>query len=99
MSRQLEKKLEERQARERADALFAVYGGLSEAVGRAGGELHGLSFNFRAGDTLMVIKARFPSGRQVAFVGSEDMVGCLIKGVRLGRRDELQWRADQWGEK
>ena len=44
----------------------------------------------------MVVKAVLAGRAQVAFVGSDDLGGCLVKAVRLGNSDKLNWRADQY---
>jgi hypothetical protein len=96
MTRQLEAKAEERQARRDKAVLSAVCGGLHDAVGYAGGELVGLSVRIGFRDCLIVLKAEFPAGPQVAFVGSESLDGALIKGVREARGGTLSWRPDQY---
>jgi hypothetical protein len=87
---------EERQAKRNKAIAQAVEFGLLEGVGRAGGELTGLAVKYGGGDCLVVVKAVFPSGPQVAFVGAEDLGGCLIKAAREASRDKLRWRADRY---
>lgn len=96
MSRQLEQKMEERARREREQALLAIYGGLSDAVERAGGALSGFSAKMSDWDCLLVLRAEFPGGKMVAFVGAADLPNALIKAVREGKRDELRWKPDKW---
>jgi hypothetical protein len=45
---------------------------------------------------LVTIKATFPGGPQVAFVGAEDVAGALRKGMREAARDSLNWKEDKW---
>jgi hypothetical protein len=76
--------------------LKAVDGGLDAAVSRAGGELTGYSVKFGYEDCLMVLKAVFPAGPMVAFVGAGDASGCYLKATREAGSDSLQWRQDKW---
>lgn len=99
MSRQLEAELERQSRKRHEQTVQAVYGGLSDAVARAGGVLHGLTFKIRPGDCLLVIKADLPGGAMVAFVGADDVAGCFRKGQRDGQRDELTWRPDKWANR
>lgn len=96
MSRQLEKKLEDRARREKDAAVFALYGGLEAAVGRSGGTLYGFSVKLQEGDCLMTLRAMFPAGRQVAFVGARDLVALFTKATREAGSDALRWREDNF---
>lgn len=97
MTRQLEAAREVKQAKLDKQVLFAIEGGLSEAVSRAGGELTGLGVNLRGGDCLLVIKAVLAGKRQIAFVGAADLPNALVKAMREGNADKLAWRADKYG--
>jgi hypothetical protein len=99
MSRQLEAAAEVREEKRRSRILWAVEGGLSEAVGRAGGQYRGFASRESGVECLLVIKAEFPAGPQVAFVGSADLGSALIKAVHDGERDLLRWRADEYASK
>lgn len=99
MTRQLEAARESRQARLDKLTLQACNGGLESAVARAGGVLQGLSIRVDEYEVLVTIKADFPAGPQVAFVGAEDVAGALRKGMREADRDTLQWREDKWKQK
>ncbi len=96
MSRQLEQRMEDRNSNERKKLLLAVYGGLDSAVSQAGGNLTGLTIKFSGVDCLLVVKARFPAGPVVAFVGADDLAGCFIKATREAGSDALRWRADKY---
>lgn len=99
MSRQIEQHLEERAKRERDAVLAGIYGGLEAAVEYAGGVLCGLSVSFRGGDTLLVLRADFPAGRMVAFVGSADLAGVFAKAPREARAGRLRWKTDKWDQR
>lgn len=96
MSRQLEQEWEERSKREREYLLMSVSGGLIMAVERAGGQLLGLSLKISEYDCLMTLRAQFPGGRMIAFVGAGDMAECFSKGTREAKMDNLRWKADKY---
>lgn len=96
MNKDMERRFDERGRKERLQVLVAVYGGLSDAVARSGGELTGFTVKIDEYECLLVLKALFPGGPQVAFVGGSDLAACLIKGVVEGNRDMLRWRSDKW---
>ena len=96
MSRQLEQVLEDRNAGRRKEIIIAVEYGLVQAVERSGAILTGFTFKDRGSDCILVLKAVLAGRSQVAFVGSDDLGGCLVKAVRLGNSDKLNWQADQY---
>jgi hypothetical protein len=98
MTRQIEAAAESRQARLDKMTVKACNGGLESAVAHAGGLLSGLSIRIDEYEVLVTIKATFPGGPQVAFVGAEDVAGALRKGMREAARDSLNWKADQWAK-
>lgn len=73
-------------------------GGLLDDVERAGGELLGMSVRWRGYDCLVTLRARFPAGSMVAFVGGETLGGCLVKAAREARGDALKWRVDRYAK-
>ena len=75
----------------------ATSGGLEAAVERAGGQLTGVSIKLNSYDVLVTLRARFPGGRMVGFVGSTDLGTALIKAMKKAGRDEVKWRKDKWG--
>jgi len=97
MTRQLEAKIEQRALRQKERALLSVYGGLEDGVSRAGGALLGFTVSYRGGDVLMVLKADFPAGRMIAFVGAEDLPEVLSKAAKEAASDALRWKEDKWG--
>lgn len=97
MSRQLDKVIEDRNIRRHESIVKAVEFALEGGVAHAGGELRGFSYKNNGGDGLLTLRAAFPAGKQVAFVGGEDLGSCLIKAVRAANGDALRWRADKWG--
>lgn len=96
MSRQLEQNTEDREARRHVAIARAVDGGLSRGVSRQGGELVGLTVKLGFHDCLIVLKADFPGGPMVSFVGSESLGGAFIKAVRTSNSAELTWREDRF---
>lgn len=86
----------ERMKKERSAVLLAVYGGLEESVSRAGGELLGLSVKFGTSDCLLTLRAQFPAGAMVGFVGGEGLADVLRRASKDAARDEVKWREDKW---
>lgn len=98
MSRQLEQGIEERAARRDKRVLSAIHGGLEAGVARAGGQLGGFSVKLSEYDCLLTLRAEFPGGAMVAFVGGADLPDVLIKGSRAARSDGLRWKKDKWAK-
>lgn len=96
MTRSNEVSVEEKSERRDLAVARAVQGGLDNAVGRAGGALLGFTAKLDGYDCLLVLKAEFPAGRMVAFVGSESLGGAFLKAVREGKSDRLRWRVDRF---
>ena len=96
MSRQLDAYAEQQREKRHTEILVAVEGGLEAAVARAGGEFTGFAAKVNALECLLVIKAVFPGGPQVAFCGADSLGSALIKAVREAGRDRLAWRPDQY---
>lgn len=97
MSRQLEAHMEERGRRRATAILAAVEYDLAAAVRHAGAVFYGFAARCEPGECLLVIKGDLAGKRQVAFVGAEDLGGALIKAVRLGKTDKLNWKVDRYG--
>lgn len=96
MSRQLEQIQEERQRRADVALVSAVEFGLSGAIAHTGGVLLGFSAKLQESDCLLVLRARFPGGPQVCFVGADSLANALRKSVREGLADNLRWREDRY---
>jgi hypothetical protein len=75
---------------------LALYGGLDDAVSHAGGDLTGFSVRISDLDCLMTVRAQFPGGHMIAFVGAEDLAAVLVKAAREARSDALRWRVDNF---
>lgn len=88
--------MDARMKREREATLLAVYGALVDGVERGGGELLRASFVFTEGDCLCVLKARFPAGVMIGFVGAEDFAQALRKATTESSRDGIHWKEDKW---
>jgi len=91
--------MEKRQQTTRRRLEQACYGGLEAAVERAGGELTGLAMRTNDGSVLLTLKARFPAGHVVGFVGSDSIAGCLLKAVVDAKRDAVRWKPDQYKQR
>lgn len=89
-------KYEAEAQRRRQRAGRCLDGGLENAISRAGGEFHGFSIKIGSVDYLMTLRATFPSGRCVAFVGGDSLLGVITKATNMGTNDALKWRADRY---
>lgn len=96
MSRQLEQKREEQITTRNNQVIKALEFGIVGALESQGIELVGFAFRYDAHNSLMTIKADFGNDRQVAFVGSESIIGCILKAQSDARNDRLVWRADKY---
>jgi hypothetical protein len=76
--------------------LLAVYGGLVAAVERGGGTLVGIGIRFGDEEVLLTLRADFPGGKMVAFVGAEHLPEGFVKATREAGRDQLRWREDKF---
>ena len=99
MSRQLEQVSEDRDRARMVRVMAACDGALMAAVEHSGGVLLGMSVKFEPYEALITLRAEFPGGRMVAFVGGDSLASCLLKVVREGRRDGLKWRPDRYAKK
>jgi len=97
MSRQLEQAVEDRSARRFKQVGRSLDGGLIEAVARGGGILRGFSARLGPHESLITLRAEFPGGAMVAFVGSSSIIEALLKADRDARTDKLRWRPDKYG--
>lgn len=70
--------------------------GLSGAVAYSGGELTGFSMKIGVSDYLLTIRALFPAGHMIGWVGGESMVEVLLKAVRMANVGEVRWHLDQY---
>jgi hypothetical protein len=90
--------LDKRAKLEKEAALLALYGGLEDGVTHAGGVLVGLSIKFNGFDCLLTLKAEFPAGMMVGFVGGDDLPHVIRKAAAEAVRDKVKWRQDKWRE-
>lgn len=98
MTRTLEA-VQEIRARKLHDAVVrAIEFELVGAVAHNGGELTGFSVRLGEWETLVTLRATFPAGKMICFVGSETLAHTLLKCVREAQTDKLVWRADKFAE-
>lgn len=98
MTRTTEVEVEEKERRRRMDIAQACLGGLDAAVDRMGGELTGISLKTSDWDVLATLRADFPGGRMVAFVGGSSIGEVLRKAMYEGRRDGLRWKPCKYSD-
>lgn len=96
MTRQLEAESENRAAKRDRVVLFACNGGLLDTIRREGGMLEGLSFKFGEYDCLLTLRAEFPAGRRVCFIGGDDLAYCIRKAYVAAQRGNLRWKQDKF---
>lgn len=91
-----EKRMQDRARKERDSVLTSIYGGLAEALERAGGVLTAINFKFDGAGCLIVIKAKFPKGDMVSFVWADDIPAGMVRAMKDAAGDSLRWREDRW---
>lgn len=97
MTRQLEARREERQAKLDREVLIAVEYGLEEGISQAGAVLRGISVRWGGLSCLLTVRADFEEKPHVCFVGGEDLGRCMVKVMREGPQGKLVWRPDKYG--
>lgn len=96
MTRSTEAAREKKQAAQALKLWRCASTGLFEAVERSGGELRGFSMKVGEWDCLLTLRADFPTGPCVGFVGGETIGGCLLKAEMQASRDAIGWRPDNF---
>lgn len=96
MTRATEVKIEKAQQAKAMRLWRCAESGLLEAVERCGGELRGFSVKLGEWDCLLTLRADFPSGPCVGFVGGETLGGCLLKAQGQASKDAIKWRPDNF---
>lgn len=92
-------KLQEAPASRRAVALEeCLDSGLAGAIAYAGAELTGFSMKCGTVDTLLTLRALFPAGHMIAWVGADGMGETLLKSVRLIKSGDARWHPDRYKE-
>jgi len=76
--------------------VYMVTGGFEHLVHEAGGVFLGFSLRSTMADSLLVIRAEFPAGRMVAFVGAGSGAHCLSRAHKDMRNGSLKWRLDRF---
>ncbi len=77
----------------------ALTGSLASAIERGGGLLCGMSVKINGYDCLVTLRAEFPGGAQVAFIGGETPAGCFLKAMREAKSETLRWKADRYANR
>lgn len=96
MSRQGDAKAEQRESAKQHTLVKALSFGIVDELEFSGIELLGFSFKYDAFNCLMTVKADIAGERQVAFVGSDTLINCILKTYSEARNGGLRWRADQY---
>lgn len=98
MTRQLEAKKEQRETARLNALAKALDYGLAGALEAQGIILIGFAIKYDAFNCLMTIRAEFGGVRNVAFVGSDNIINCILKAQSEARGDRLKWRVDKYHE-
>jgi hypothetical protein len=72
--------------------------GLSGTIAYQGGELTGFSMKIGNVDFLITLRAYFPAGHRISWVGAASMVECILKAERLAAEGGLSWAKDKYRE-
>jgi hypothetical protein len=99
MSRQLDIKREQRETAKRDALVRALDYSLQGNLESQGIELVGWAVKYDAFNCLMTIKADIAGSRQIAFVGSDNIINCILKADGAARRNDLSWREDKYHKK
>lgn len=96
MSRQGDAKAEQREAAKRNALVKALEFGIVDALEAQGIDLLGYAFKYDAFNCLMTVKAVIAGKQQVAFVGSDSVINCILKTDSEARNGGLRWRLDKY---
>lgn len=70
--------------------------GLAGSIAYQGGELTGFSMKIGNVDYLVTLRAYFPAGHRISWVGAESMTEVILKAERLAAEGGLQWKEDRY---
>lgn len=98
MTRQLDVKLEERETARRLALVKALEFGIVGALESQGIQLRGLAFRYDPFNCLLTVKVVDGDVQQVAFIGSDTLVNCILKCQDAARNGTLKWRPDKYHE-
>lgn len=96
MSRQSDRKKEEREAKRRNTLVRALDYGIVDALEAQGIELLGLSIKHDAFSCLLTIRAAVGGERKVAFVGSDTIINVFLKAEIDASHGRLTWTMDNY---
>jgi len=72
--------------------------GLAGAIAYGGGELTGFSMKVGNVDYLVTLRAVFPAGHRISWVGAANMTEAILKAERLAVNGDLDWSQDKYRE-
>jgi len=70
--------------------------GLAGAIAYNGGELTGFSLKIGNVDYLVTLRAFFPAGHRISWVGANSMTEVILKAERLAAGGLLDWLEDKY---
>lgn len=98
MTRQLELVNEQRTSKRHDQLIRVLEFGLEGAIGHSGGVLTGFSVKISEWECLMTVRAVRGDVPVVAFIGSDNLINCLLKAERDASADKLKWREDRYAK-
>lgn len=66
------------------------------AVAYCGGVMTGFSIKIGEVDILLTLRAEFPAGHMIAWVGGDSVVDIMLKAKRFASSEDLRWKADKY---
>lgn len=70
--------------------------GLAGSIAYQGGELTGFSLKIGNVDYLVTLRAYFPAGHRISWVGASSMTEVILKAERLAAGGLLDWLEDKY---
>ncbi len=99
MSRTQELQREVKEEKRRVSLVKALEFELVGTLETQGIQMVGFAVKFDAWECLMTLKAEIGGKRQVAFVGADSVISCILKAVQAAQYDKLKWRVDVYTSK
>lgn len=96
MSRQLDLQRELRETKKRDALIRALEFGLAGSLENQGIELLGFTIKYSPFNCLLTLRVDNGGSREVAFVGSDTIINCILKADSEANRVALKFRKDKY---
>lgn len=70
--------------------------GLAGTIAYQGGEFTGFSMKVGNVDYLLTLRAHFPAGHLISWVGASGMAEVILKAERLAAEGRMEWQGDKY---